>query len=232
MSALIICWTEPIIKGFKNSKFFGGVIVDNKKYISIIFDDGPREPMREMVDKFIKNGSRCGFAVIGNKINSSTEEVLKYAIENGFELVSHGQNHIALPELSKAEIKAELLTPINEIENRFGYKIRSARAPFLWADEAVFEVCKELNLPLLGQGITVAHDWEDSVSAEEIYDSFIKNIYDGAIITLHVKPHTCEALDKIFAFLNKENYALLTPSDLFKVKNVNPIPFNKQITRI
>ena len=25
----------------------------DKKYISIIFDDGPREPMREMIDKFI-----------------------------------------------------------------------------------------------------------------------------------------------------------------------------------
>ena len=204
----------------------------NKKYACIVFDDGPREPMLEMINKFIKNEFRCGFAIIGKKISDQTEAVLKYAVENGFELVSHGQNHIGLPELSMAEIELELLSPINEIERRLGYKITSARAPYLWADESVFTVCGEHSLPLLGQGITVAHDWEDAVTAKEISDSFIKNIYDGAIITLHVKYSTCEALDEIFAFLKAENFELLTPTDLFKVKNVNPIPLDRQITRV
>ena len=206
--------------------------MDNKKYISIIFDDGPREPMREMIDKFIQHGYRCGFEIIGKKVNDSTEAVLIYAIDNGFELVSHGQKHIGLPELEKSEMYTELFSPINEIEHRLGYKIVTARAPYLWADDKVFEICKEHNLPLLGQGITVAHDWEATVSSVEIADSFIENVYDGAIICLHVKPNTLDALDKIFEFLKKENYELLTPTNLFVVKKLDPIPLDKQITRV
>ena len=206
--------------------------MQNKKYISIVFDDGPREPMREMIEKFIENNHRCGFAIIGKNINNDTKNLLKYAIDNGFELTSHGQNHIGLPDLEKQEIYNELFAPINEIEQLFGYKITTARAPYWWVDDKVFEVCKEHNLPLLGQGITVARDWENTVSSDEIADSFIKNICDGAVITLHVKPNTLAALDKIFAFLKMENYELLTPTELFKVKNVNPIPLGKQITRV
>lgn len=206
--------------------------MENKKFAAIAFDDGPREPMREMIDKFIKADYRCGFAIIGKNINDQTEKVLKYAIDNGFELVSHGQNHIGLPELTKEKIIYELITPINEIEQRLNYKITTARAPYLRADDAVFEVCHEYNLPLLGHGITMAHDWEDKVSSEEIYETFTKNICDGAVVTLHVKPNTCGALDKIFAFLKTENYELVTPSELFKIKKISPIPLNKQLTRV
>ncbi len=204
----------------------------DKKYISIIFDDGPRKPMREMIDKFIENDFRCGFALIGSFICDQTEDVLKYAVENGFELVSHGQHHKDLCNLSKDEIYTEFFTQIDEIYQRLGYKITTARAPFLHADDTVLTVCKENNLPLLGQGITVAHDWEDTVTSKEIADSFNKNICDGAVITLHVKPNTLGALDDIFAFAKAENYELLTPSELFKVKNVNPVPLDRQITRV
>ena len=206
--------------------------MEKQKYISIIFDDGPREPMRRMIEKFIENNQRCGFAIIGKNINSDTENMLKFAIENGFELSSHGQNHIGLPELEKAEIYTELFTPIEEIYRRFGYKITTARAPYLWTNDRVFDVCKELNLPLLGQGITVAHDWEDAVSSDEISDSFIKNVYDGAVICLHVKHNTLLALDKIFDFLEENNYKILTPTNLFKVKNIEKLPLDRQITRV
>ncbi len=204
----------------------------NKKYASIVFDDGPREPMREMIDKFIENNQRCGFALIGSFICDQTEAVLRYAVENGFELVSHGQYHKDLNTLSKDEIYTELFTQIDEIYRRLGYKITTARAPFLHANETVLEVCKENNLPLLGQGITVAHDWEATVTSDEISTSFCKNICDGAIVTLHVMPHTLNALDDIFEFCKAEGFELVTPSQLFKVKNINPVPLDRQITRL
>lgn len=206
--------------------------MENKKYASIIFDDGPREPMREMIDKFIKSGYKCGFAIIGNKITDQTEDVLKYAIDNGFELVSHGQNHVGLPDLEEEEIIAELFAPIKEIKKRFDYEITMARAPYLWLDEVVSKIGCEKNLPFLGHGITMAHDWDDSVTAEEIYTTFNKGITDGAIVTLHVKVNTCAALDKMFEFLKEQNFELVTPSELFKIKNINPIPLGRQINYV
>ena len=206
--------------------------MDNKKYASIIFDDGPREPMREIIEKFITANYKCGFAIIGNKINDQTEEVLKYAVDNGFELVSHGQNHVALPELSEEEIITELFTPVTEIKNRLGYEITMARAPYLWLDETVAKISIDKNLPFLGHGVTMAHDWEDAVTSEEIYTTFNKGIYDGAVVTMHVKQNPLGALDKMFEFLKRENFELVTPSELFRIKNISPIPLGRQINYV
>ena len=41
-----------------------------------------------------------------------------------------------------------------------------------------------------------------------------------------------KTLDKIFDFLEAENYKILTPTDLFKVKNIEKIPLDRQITRV
>ena len=48
-----------------------------KKYMSIIFDDGPNEYMNAMVDKFVEHGFRCGFAIIGNLIDDETLRMLR-----------------------------------------------------------------------------------------------------------------------------------------------------------
>ena len=75
-----------------------------KKYLTIVFDDGPREPMCEMIDKFKKYGFRAGFAIYGNNINDGTEHMLRYAADNGFTLVTHSLTHPHVEKLTKQEI--------------------------------------------------------------------------------------------------------------------------------
>ena len=88
-----------------------------QKYISFVFDDGPKEPMLDIVDKISAYGWSAGFAVVGKKINDNTEKYLKYAIEHDFELVSHGWNHIDLTTLkSKNDIVYEIIKPIEEVK--------------------------------------------------------------------------------------------------------------------
>ena len=77
----------------------------SQKFMSFVFDDGPKEPMREMVDKIASFGWSASFAIVGKKINDETEKQLRYAIDRKFELVSHGWNHIDLSTLnSKKEM--------------------------------------------------------------------------------------------------------------------------------
>lgn len=204
----------------------------DKKYVSIIFDDGPREPMCEMIDKFISYNYTCGFAIIGNIINEKTVSMLKYAIDNRFELCSHSYSHAALAKMSKEQATEQLLRPINDVENLLGYKIKTARTPFLQNNDMLAEISIENNLPYLGQGIPGAHDWEPDIDPQTIADSVIKNIFDGAIVTFHVTHATCKALDLMFPVLKEMNFELVTPSKLFEIKNVKEIPLGRNINSV
>ena len=205
--------------------------MENKKYISFIFDDGPREPMCEMVDKFKQNSFSCGFAIIGCQISDQTEYMLKYAIDNGCELCSHSHHHQALANLDKETATKEMLQPIAEVEKRLGYKIKTARTPYLQINDMLAQISTENNLPFLGQGIPGAFDWESTITPEEIAASVIDNIYDGAVITFHVTKATCKSLDIIFPALKQMSYDLVTPSKLFEIKTTK-IPLGVRIDKI
>ncbi len=206
--------------------------MEKTKYISIIFDDGPREPMCEMIDKFKEFNYTCGFAIIGNQICDKTLPMLRYAIDNGFELSTHSHSHVELVNMSKQEAVEQLIRPIKDVKKLLGYEIKTARTPFLQNNEMLAEISVENNLPYLGQGIPGAHDWESDIDPREIADSVINNVYDGAVITFHVTKATCASLDIMLPALKDMGYKLTTPSELFKIKCKNNIPLGYNITKV
>lgn len=205
----------------------------SQKYISFIFDDGPKEPLCEMVDKFVKYGFKCGFAIIGKKINEDTLIQLKYAIDNGCSIVSHGENHIHLETLTDVnEIKNELMKPVDTIEKMLGYKIKMARLPFLSCDARVLNCAKELELPLLGNGISSGNDWRKDALPEDIEKAVISSSKAGAIACLHVSESTCKALDVILPTLKENGFVMVTPEEIFKKMGVDEIPLGIQIRNV
>ncbi len=210
-----------------------GVVVMDTKYLAIAFDDGPRSPMYEMIDKFTEYGWKAGFAIVGENINDNTEAMLRYAVDRGFQLVCHSQTHAHLEHLETIdEIRAELVTPINEVQKRLNYTITMARLPFLTFNDDVLKVTRELNLPLLDQGINGGSDWNQAVSPQDIAKAVLGSVRDGAIATLHVNPNTCDALDIIFPELKERGYKLVTPAELFELKGIKDIPLGIGIKNV
>ena len=204
-----------------------------QKYISFVFDDGPKEPMLDIVDKISAYGWSAGFAVVGKKINDNTEKYLKYAIEHDFELVSHGRNHIDLTMLkSTNDIADEILKPIEEVKKRLNYKISLARLPFIAYNDSVIKVVTDLQIPLLGQGIDGGEDWVKDKSPESIAIAVLNSVYDGAIACLHVTDNTSKALEIILPILKERGYTLVTPSNLFMLKNIKEIPLGVNISNV
>ncbi len=203
------------------------------KYISIIFDDGPNKYMTDMVDKFNKFCFKCGFAVMGRKINDETLPILKYAIDNGFQIVSHGQQHVHIEKLSSFEaMKEELMLPVNNVKDLLGYTMQMARLPFLSYDERVLVCAKELKLPLLGQGIDGGRDWSDDATPDGIANAVIESATDGAIACLHVSENTCKALDEILPALKKKGFDLVTPDEIFEKTGIKEILLGIQIHNV
>lgn len=203
----------------------------SQKYISFIFDDGPKELMCSMVDKILAYGWSAGFAIIGKMINDETEKQLQYAIDRGFELISHGWNHINLTTLScKHDIAEEMYEPIKEVKKRLNYDITMARLPFITYNDLVMEVMTELGLPLLGRGVDGGRDWSRDATKESISSAVLNSVSDGAIACLHVTENTLKALDIILPELKKRDYTLVTAKELFKINNVGKIPLGIDIT--
>ena len=93
------------------------------KCITLVFDDGPHDPICEMADKIKKFGWRSGFAVIGQNINDETLPMLRYVIDNGFQLVSHGQKHLHMEKIpTREEIEEEIYLPIKTIKEKLNYQ--------------------------------------------------------------------------------------------------------------
>lgn len=202
------------------------------KYLTVVFDDGPREPMIEIVDKFKKYNFKAGFAVLGCNISDQTEHMLRYAVDNDFQLVCHSQTHPHLETLSYDEIYKELSVPIEDVKKRIDYTMTMARFPHNSYNNTVLEASGKLNLVLLGYGMLCGNDWLPTATSEQIAEETIRTACDGAIACMHVTPNTSKALDKILPVLKSQGYELVTPNELFKIKGINNIPTNVYINNV
>lgn len=203
------------------------------KYLTVVFDDGPLPFMCEIVDLFNQYGFKAGFAVMGDRINNDTEYMLKYAIDNGFQLVGHSQTHPRLETVTKQQVIDEMTVPVTAVKNRLGYDMKNwARLPNLCRDENVLQTCKELNLILLGHGMLCGSDWRNDTTAEIIAKQTLETACDGAVACMHVKEHTYNALKTILPELKKQGFQLVTPNELFKIKEKSDIPFGIHIHNV
>ena len=201
-----------------------------EKYLAIAFDDGPYAPMCEMVDKIAAYGWRAAFAVVGRELNEQTIPMLRYALDHGFQLVTHGQRHCDLKNAqNREEILEEMLTPVETVKQHLGYTMTMGRFAGLSGNALAFQVMQEIGMPLLGQGIVCGRDWEETTPPESIAQTVLSTVSDGAIGTLHVRKNTCIALDTILPELKRRGYTLVTPEELFKIRGVTRIPLGANI---
>ena len=202
------------------------------QYLSLVFDDGPSYPICEIADKIKAYGWSAGFAIMGRKINSDTLPMLKYLTQNGFQIISHGKEHIRTDELpSREEIESELFSPVNTVKEKLYYQITMARLPFLAQNDEVLQVAYDLNLPLMGNGIDAGGDWNKTTPPDIIAKAVLGSVRDGAIGCLHVLENTYKALDEILPELKNRDFCLVTPQELFLKKGVTP-PLGVQINNV
>ena len=192
-------------------------------YLTLVFDDGPHEPICQIADKINSYGWSAGFAVIGRNIREETLPMLRYVIDNGFQLVSHGQAHTYMEDFPTREAKAqEIYTPVLTVKEKLGYEMTMVRMPYLSEDPESLQVAAQLHLPVLSWGIHNASDWNEAVTPEAVAEAVLGSVTDGAVGCLHVRWNTCAALDVILPALKKRDYCLVTPDELFRQKGITP----------
>ncbi|QBI55146.1 polysaccharide deacetylase family protein [Streptomonospora litoralis] len=180
--------------------------------VALTFDDGPAGPTDEVLDVLAEYDAEATFFLSGHAIRSRPA-LLGRAWSQGHGIGNHGDTHESFPQLSRAELDAELTTVDALIRRETGTEVDILRPPFGHTDGTVAEVAAEHGQAQIVWD-TDSRDWT-GISAEEIVANVVARTPPNGLVLMHdTEKHTAAALPAILEHFAAQGYALVTVSDL------------------
>jgi len=203
-------------KTSKALKILVCAINPNKKMIALTFDDGPG-PYTEAIVKCLKKyGMHATFFVVGNRVGMYPNAV-RSAFNAGCEIGNHSYDHAYLPNLSYADIKAEIKKTNKNVKAVIGQNPTITRPTYGAVNSSVR---KAVGMPLICWSVDTL-DWKTRSKSATI-KSVMSNARDGAIILMHdIHQPTQQAALALIPKLVKEGYQLVTVSELARYHKVS-----------
>lgn len=193
--------------------------VENKRYISITFDDGPHPHYTESIVRILKRHNvPATFFLVGKQIEKYPH-LLRLIVEAGFEVGSHSFSHTSFKNMKIKDIVDENERFRRVVMDLTGYSARVLRPPGGYINSAI-------NYELAKNGWRVVL-WDvypkDIASAEdEIFESVIKDVKENDIILLHSGVNaTLRVLDRLILRLKKMGFEFLTAGEIIKTKELH-----------
>lgn len=143
-------------------------------------------------------------------------ELAKEIVAAGHEIASHGEKHLNLSTLSKAEVIENISTAGKVIQEKLGVKPRFFRPPNGDYDDVVVTTAKELGYETVIWAVD-SLDWKNP-GVQFMVDRVKKLVFPGAILLFHASDSTKQthlALPLIIEQLRKDGYQLTTLGELW-----------------
>ena len=188
------------------------------KKIAISFDCAwGVEHTDELLSTMEKYNVKCTFFAVQFWVKKYPDYAKKI-IEKGHGLETHSKTHPKMSKLSREEIKAELTSSKDAIEDVTGQKVTLFRPPFGDYNDKVITCAEELGLYPIQWDVD-SLDWKD-LSADKIAARVLKRVKSGSIILMHNNGlHTAESLPLIFEPLLANGYEFVRIDDLIYKEN-------------
>lgn len=166
-----------------------------------------------------ENDVKTTFFMCGYWVDKYPEEVKKIA-EAGHDLGNHSATHPHMSQLSKEQIKEELITTGNKIEELTGVKSELFRPPFGEYTNDVISAAEECGYYTIQWDVD-SLDWKEYGVQEEISKVLNhKKLGNGSIILFHNDAkYTPQALDSIIKGLKEKGYEIVPISELIMREN-------------
>ena len=185
----------------------------NKKKIAITFDAAwSAEDTDELIKILKKHNARATIFAVGDWVEKNPKAVKEFH-KNGHEMANHSDTHASFSNISREEIKQEIVDCNKKIEKITGNKPKLVRAPSGDYDNKSIEVAESLNMKMI-QWDCDSLDWK-LLSVEEMYSRVTNKVQNGSIVLFHNGvENTPDVLDKILTKLEKDGYEFVTVSEL------------------
>lgn len=136
----------------------------------------------------------------------------------GCEIGTHSSTHSYMSKQNSEEIKLELTTSSEAIENITGKKVELFRPPYGDYDDELIKTASELGYYTIQWDVD-SLDWKD-LSAADIAMRVINGVKSGSIILMHNNGlHTAEAVPIILETLKNKGYSFVPVGELIYREN-------------
>lgn len=179
-----------------------------RKCVALTFDDGPNpESTDKIINVLEKQDVRASFFFIGRFIKGQERSVRRAYID-GDDIGNHSWDHAYFTKLKPNQIKAELAKTNQAIEAIGLPSPHLFRPPY---GDFRLAMLKYIHVPVILWNVD-PKDWAQS-NPKVIVKIVEKQAKPGALIVMHDRKLTAEALDKIITNL-KRKYRLVTVTEL------------------
>lgn len=189
----------------------------NKKIVALTFDIswGNETPM-PVIEILKKEGVKSTFFLSGPWVKQYPE-VPQRIKQDGHEIGSHGNRHINLSTLSRAEIQKEIMTAHESIKEVTAVEANLIRTPNGDYNDEVIKAAEECGYRVIQWSVD-SLDWMNP-GVNTIINRVSKKVHPGAIILMHASDtckQTTEALPQVIKELRKQGYEFVTVSELLQ----------------
>lgn len=189
----------------------------DKKVVALTFDIswGNKTPS-PVIDILRQNNVKCTFFLSGPWVKQYPE-IPKQIKADGHEVASHGYRHINLSNLSKSEIKDEIMKAHANIKEVTGVDAKLIRTPNGDYNDQVIEAAHECNYEVIQWSVD-SLDWMNP-GVGTIQERVSKRVHPGAIILMHASDtckQTVDALPGVIKDLKAQGYEFVSVSELSK----------------
>jgi polysaccharide deacetylase family sporulation protein PdaB len=194
----------------------------DKKIIALTFDISWGEKRTEPILKILEDkGVKKATFFLSSPWSKSHPAILNKIVKGGFEIGSHGNKHVNYSGLSDTEIRNQIQSADQILNQLLGKSPNLIRLPNGDFDKRVLKIATELNYTVI-QWDTDSLDWMNK-GVDNIIERVVSKAHPGDIVLMHASDsskQTHEALPVIIDQLRAKGYEFVTVSELIKQTQV------------
>lgn len=175
------------------------------------------EELKKMVAILKEENVKISF-FIGGIWAYRNPEMLLMLKNYGHDLQNHGYYHKNTSTLSKQKNITEIKDTEKLIYNITHNKTTLFEPPSGDYDDSSLNIINELGYKAITWSIDTI-DWRDDASEDKIIQRISNKLHPGAIILMHPKPVTAEALGNVIKLIKGRGYRIVTVKSLLNFQN-------------
>ncbi|MET8560059.1 polysaccharide deacetylase family protein [Streptomyces flaveolus] len=183
------------------------------RHMVLTFDDGPNpEYTPHILDTLAKYGVRAMFFVCGECVVQNRELLARMADE-GHVVGNHTWTHPLLTELNRREIRSEMESTSDAIEDSYGERPQWFRAPYGAWNRAAFQLGAQMGMEPMAWTVDTT-DWMEP-GTRTIIDQVESGAAPGVVVLSHDaggdRSQTVRAIREWLPYLIDSGYRLTVP---------------------
>jgi peptidoglycan/xylan/chitin deacetylase (PgdA/CDA1 family) len=204
------------------------------KLVALTFDDGPGGAVTShILDTLREVKGRATFFCLGDRAEEY-QGILRRMVAQGCEVASHSHSHERLTRLDGSALRRDLEKAAGALEEFSGAAPKLLRPPYGAVSERMLG---RVDMPVVLWSID-SEDWrycellcKNRSDAQrqrdllKVVNSVLDYVQDGDIILMHdLYSFTQDVADTVIAELHHQGWQLVTVSELFAAKGIEPEP--------